>query len=329
MEFLAQNLPALWRDLCFPLLRLLLFMSCGLLLAFFLETMRWTKFLARFSSPLAHFGHMGECSSAAFSLAFFSPAAANALLSENYQKGQIKKNELIFSCLLNSSPAFFVHLPSAAVMVFSFLGAQGLLYLGITFAASLLRTLCTALCGHILLPARKKLPGKTGKPAVPAQAQAKPIAAEIWQRFKFRLRNILLFTIPAYILFFIIQKLGWFEALSNFLAANSTVSFPVFLRPEAVSIVALSLTSEMGAALSAASALMLSGALSMQEITLALLTGNILSTPIRALRHQVPSYAGFYAPRLAFQLVLINQGARALSMVFLTCLYYIYNLWLC
>jgi hypothetical protein len=118
------------------------------------------------------------------------------------------------------------------------------------------------------------------------------------------------------------QKTGCFEALSAFLAALSQSSFPAFLRPEAVSVIVLSLTAELGAALSAGSSLILSGGLSVQDITLALLTGNILSTPIRALRHHLPSYAGFYAPRLALRLVMTSQLARALSMVFLTCLYY-------
>jgi hypothetical protein len=319
VDTLAQNLPVLCKELLFPLLRLLFFMSCGLLLAFFLEAMHWTRFLARFSSPLARFGHMGESAGVAFSLAFFSPASANALLSENYRKGRIRKSEVFFSCLLNSSPAFFVHLPSMAALVLSFLGVQGLFYLGLTFSAAMLRTFCTALCGRILLPA----PQKTRCPAEEKISAARPVALEIWRRFKFRLRKVLLFTVPVYILFFAVQKWGWFEALSNGLAAISQGSFLAFLRPEAVSVVGLSLAAELGAALSAGSALMFSGNLSVQELTLALLTGNILSTPIRALRHQLPSYAGFYSPRLALQLVLLNQLARALSMVFLTCLYYI------
>jgi hypothetical protein len=366
LDTLAQSLPALWRDLFFPLLRLLLFMSCGLLLAFFLEAMHWTKFLARFSSPLARFGHLGESSGAAFSLAFFSPASSNALLSENYQKGRISRTEVFFSCLLNSSPAFFVHLPSMTAIVLSFLGEDGLIYLGITCSAAMLRTLGTAFCGRLLLPEpQNNVPRAEGKLSAPAQAApagsglpadspaarrapllsenraaafpglARCLAAaagfylplqaiwpEIRQRFQFRLRKMLLFTVPVYILFFIMQKAGCFEALSLFLAATSQSSFPVFLRPEAVSVMVLSLTAELGAALSAGSSLILSGGLSIQDITLALLIGNILSTPVRALRHHLPSYAGFYAPRLALQLVLASQLARALSMAFLTCLYY-------
>jgi hypothetical protein len=367
LDTLALNLPVLWRDLFFPLLRLLVFMSCGLLLAFFLETMHWTKFLARFSSPLARFGHLGESSGAAFSLAFFSPTSSNALLSESYQKGRISRTEVIFSCLLNSSPAFFVHLPSMAAIVLSFLGVQGLIYLGITCSAAMLRTLCTALCGRLLLPEPQQrfcreeeknlAPAAPAGPRPPVSSTAAPHTpvlpenksaedfpqlagrgfaaafflplktnwAEIRHRFQFRLRKMLLFTVPVYILFFIMQKVGCFEAVSVFLSTEFQSSFPLFLRPEAVSIMVLSLTAELGAALSAGSSLILFGGLSIQDITLALLIGNILSTPIRALRHHLPSYAGFYEPRLALRLILTSQLARALSMVFLTCLYYAYS----
>ena len=52
------------------------------------------------------------------------------------------------------------------------------------------------------------------------------------------------------------------------------------------------------------------------------MVGNILSTPMRAVRHQLPSYTGFFRPALALRLILANQGLRAASMVLVTLLYY-------
>ena len=57
-------------------------------------------------------------------------------------------------------------------------------------------------------------------------------------------------------------------------------------------------------------------------VVLALMVGNILSTPMRAVRHQLPSYTGFFRPALALRLILANQGMRAASMVLVTLLYY-------
>ena len=59
-----------------------------------------------------------------------------------------------------------------------------------------------------------------------------------------------------------------------------------------------------------------------RDVVLALMVGNILSTPMRAIRHQLPAYAGFYRPALALRLILANQGLRAVSMAVVTLLYW-------
>jgi hypothetical protein len=94
-----------------------------------------------------------------------------------------------------------------------------------------------------------------------------------------------------------------------------------FLNPKSLSIVAVSLLSESGAALSVAASLADSGALAPEEIILALLVGNIISTPMRAVRHQFPAYSGFFSPSLAFLLVTMNQTCRAASLALVTAAY--------
>ena len=79
---------------------------------------------------------------------------------------------------------------------------------------------------------------------------------------------------------------------------------------------------ELGAALGAAGSVLQTGGLSPRDVVLALMVGNILSTPMRAIRHQLPSYAGFFRPALALRLILANQGLRAASMTVVTLVYY-------
>ena len=62
--------------------------------------------------------------------------------------------------------------------------------------------------------------------------------------------------------------------------------------------------------------------LSLIYFVLALLVGNVLSTPMRGLRHQLPSYAAYYPTALAIKLIVINQGLRALSMIAMTAVYW-------
>ena len=64
-------------------------------------------------------------------------------------------------------------------------------------------------------------------------------------------------------------------------------------------MVALQLTAEISAGLAAAGALLDNGSLEARQVVLALLAGNVLSAPMRAVRHQFPFYAGIFQPKLA------------------------------
>ena len=141
-----------------------------------------------------------------------------------------------------------------------------------------------------------------------------------WLRFWGRLPRLALFTAPTYVLIFFIQRHGLFDLAENWLAEH--MSWLSFLRPEALGIIVLHLVAELGAALGAAGSLVACGGLSAQEVVLALMVGNILSTPMRAIRHQFPAYAGFFNPGLALRLILANQSLRAGSMIVVTILYY-------
>ena len=95
----------------------------GLLIANIVEALRWTRPLARLSAPLVRLARLREAAGASFSMAFFSPAAANALLSESHAKGEISLCELVLANLFNSLPAYMVHLPTMLFMLWPVLGA--------------------------------------------------------------------------------------------------------------------------------------------------------------------------------------------------------------
>lgn len=311
--------PLLWERLIFPLLRLLLVMSLGMLLANVLEAMHWTRFIAKLSAPLTRLGHMGESASAAFALAFFSPSSSNGILSEALQSGKITRRELVFANLFNSTPAYLVHLPSLFMLAFSFLGPLAFVYIGLTFLASCLRTCGTALAGRFFLP-----PPEYSQPAKPEQTAKTDWRATLQKtlkRLKRRIWRMALLTVPVYCAFFAMAHFGWFTALETFMAQH--LGFLSFLKPEALSISAIYIAAENGAALSAAAALAYNATLTPQEIVLALMVGNILSSPIRAARHQFPSYAGFFAPATALLLVIMNQLLRAISLILVTWGYYL------
>lgn len=306
--------------LVWPLCRLVVVMSAGLLLAGLLETLHWTRFVAKLAAPLARIGHQREVAGASFALAFFSSTASNSLLAEAHASGELSRRELMFANLFNSSPTFLVHLPTLFSLAFAFLGSRAFVYVGLAFFAATLRTLCTVIAGRLMLPS-PPAGCATCAQNEPDARDWKKAAALTLARFKKRIAKLLTFTIPIYCLFFAMQQAGWFSLAEQWLAGHAGVFS--FLNPRAVSIIAMHLLAESGAAMSAAASLTASGSLADHEVIMALLVGNIISTPMRALRHQLPSYAGFFSPVLALRLVLANQACRAASLIVVAFLYYL------
>lgn len=316
-----MDIELYYTKLALPLLRMVATICIGLLAATLLESLHWTRFVARLAAPLARAGHLRDVSAASFALAFFSPAAANSLLAEAHGRGEMSRGELVFANLFNSSPTYLVHLPSLFSLVFAFLGPLAFIYVGLTFAASLLRTLCILLAGRLILPAQTaRESGGLGKGE--GRRGWRETVHITMRRFKKRIAKLLIFTLPIYSLFFFLQQAGLFAAVEHWLAGQA--GWLGFLNPKSLGIVAMHLAAEQGMALSAAASLLDSGGLIAREIIMALLVGNIISSPMRALRHQLPSYAGYFAPGLALHLVLANQACRAASLTCVTAAYYFY-----
>lgn len=312
-------LDVLWPGLAQPLLRLLVSMTIGILIANTLEALSWERYMARLAAPLVRLSHMGESAGASFVMAFFSAHASAGILTAAYAENKISKKELILSNLFNSLPSYLVHLPSVAAIAVSILGKWGLIYIALGLSAALLRTLGTALVSHFML-------SKPDCPlcGMPTQQERKlnTILQRIFGTFKRRLLRVLKYTVPIYIAFFFIQYWGGFDVIQNFLSKNA--SFLSFLKPEAMTIVVMNIATETSASMSAAASLLHSGTLSGRDIVLAMLAGNILSSPVRAFRHQLPVYAGYYPAQLAAFMVLCNQAIRTLSLVLIITLYYIF-----
>jgi hypothetical protein len=134
------------------------------------------------------------------------------------------------------------------------------------------------------------------------------------------MRKILIFTVPIYSGIFVMNRLEFFSWLESVLAGY--LSFIPWLSPQAMGIIALHLAAELTAGLAAAGALLQDGILNNQEVVIALLIGNILSSPLRAVRHQLPYYAGIFKPRLAMELIIYSQSFRILSLILAALIYF-------
>ncbi|MGJ3521768.1 hypothetical protein ACR4XJ_01910 [Nitratidesulfovibrio sp. D1] len=315
----AQTMGHLWDGLGRPLLRLVLSMSAGLFVANCIEALHWTRGVARLAAPLVRLGHLRDVAGASFSLAFFSSVASNSLLAESYEKGELSRRELRFANLFNSLPSYFVHLPTLFFITWPVLGFPAVVYVGLTLLAAFLRTALTVACGRVLLP-----PLPEGCVACHLDGHEsggwRAGLRTAWLRFRKRMPRVVFFTVPTYAAVYFMQQAGWFHLAEAWMARHMDALS--FLRPEALGIVLLHLAAEFGAAVSAAGAVLGGGALTEREIVLALLAGNVLSTPMRAFRHQFPSYSGYFKPALAVELIVVNQALRAASIALVGLGYY-------
>lgn len=328
------------RKLGIPLLRLMGFITIGLLAGQIIEAMGWTREVAVLARPLFRFSKMGNHCSAAFTMAFISGAAANAMLLEFYEEQKISKLQLFLANYINQFPAFFLHLPTTVFIVLPLTGIAGGFYFLITFLATLFRTLCFLTFGHFYLNEQKggttlkhgyshEQAEATGQSAatlskIGMNNRKKPdkiaLLKTIQHRLPARIANIFTWVLPIYTLVYILNVNGFFNYLNQALSTHVTISLmPV----ESLSIIILSFAAEFTSGFAAAGALMNAGVLSVKQTVIALLLGNVLAFPIRALRHQLPRYMGIFSPKIGLQLLLSGQFFRVASIIIIGTLYYL------
>ena len=306
--------------LLWPLSRLMMFIAIGLLVGQIIEVSGWIKQMAVLARPLFRFGHLGDHCSAAFTTAFFSGVSANAMLLGFFKEGRITRRQLFLSNFINQLPAFFLHLPTTFFIVIPLTGRAGGLYFLITFLAVVLRTVLFLAYGRLSLPS----PVMEEQSTVENTPSQKPKPwGDIWNRVKSRLprriARIAVYVVPIYTLVFVLNAMGLFVKLREALAGYVVTSF---MPMESLSVIILSFAAEFTSGFAAAGALLEAGVLTIKQTVVALLIGNILAFPVRALRHQLPRYIGIFSPKMGTQLLLMGQGFRVTSIMVMGIIYY-------
>ena len=306
--------------LLWPLSRLMVFIAIGLLAGQIIEISGWIKHMAVLARPLFRFGHLGDHCSAAFTTAFFSGVSANAMLLDFFKEGHITRRQLFLSNFINQLPAFFLHLPTTFFIVIPLTGWAGALYFLVTFLAVVLRTILFLVYGRLMLP----LPAIDDSGAAEnTPARKKNTFSDIWNRVKSRLprriARIAVYVVPIYTLVFVLNAMGLFVKLRETLAGYVVTSF---MPMESLSVIILSFAAEFTSGFAAAGALLEAGVLTIKQTVMALLIGNILAFPVRALRHQLPRYIGIFSPKMGTQLLLMGQGFRVTSIMVMGIIYY-------
>jgi hypothetical protein len=314
------NIRQILARLLQPLTRLMLFIAIGLSIGQIIEASGWTRMLAVLARPLFRFGRLGDYCGAAFTAAFFSGVTANAMLLDFFKEGKITRRRLFLSNFINQLPAFFLHLPTTFFIVIPLTGRAGALYFLITFLAVILRTVLFLVYGHFRLSPAAIEGGNTTTGKISGKERK---LKDVWQRIKSRLprrlAKIAVYVVPIYILVFVLNAMGMFQLLRETLSGFVVTAF---MPMESLSVIILSFAAEFTSGFAAAGALLEAGVLTIKQTVIALLIGNILAFPVRALRHQLPRYIGIFSPKMGSQILLLGQGFRITSIMVVGILYY-------
>jgi hypothetical protein len=304
-----------------PLGQLMLTIALGLLIGQVIEAAGWTRAFSTLARPLFRFGRLGDRCGAAFIAAFASGVAANAMLQNFYQEEKITRQQLYLTNFLNQLPAFFLHLPTTFFTVISMTGVAGALYFTLTFLAALLRTLAFLGYGRWRLPPEPPPAEAAAQPAQPSVDRFKGAWKAVADKLPERILRIGILVVPIYTAVFVLNRLNVFTRVRDWLT-DAVVT--TFVPMESLSIVVLSFVAEFTSGFAAAGALMSAGVLTTKQTVLALLIGNVLAFPIRALRHQLPHYVGIYSARIGAQLLILGQAFRVASIIGVGVLFYFF-----
>ncbi|HEU6438230.1 MAG TPA: nucleoside recognition domain-containing protein [Nitratidesulfovibrio sp.] len=336
---------AAWPGLVRPLLHMLVTMGVGLAVGLAVEAFGWTPLLARLARPVTRWGRLPDDSGAAFATAFLSAAASNSLLMEAHTAGRLSARELRLSYLLNSGlPVFLLHLPTTFFVVGPLARTAGIIYLTLNGVAALLRT------ALVLLLTRRSGPQDTSVQPHAAPAHGAPLGQTVdgsdnrapgkaesgryaalaerlrgalmlvGARFRRRIGRMALFTAPTYLAMYALHQAGIFDTLRNLAAGGLGMGV---LPVQAAGVVVFSAAAEFSAGVAAAAALLDAGSLDTAQTALALVLGTIVATPIRALRHQLPSHTGIFTPRLGLLLLVQSQAFRVASLAAVTAMWWV------
>lgn len=318
--YLVESLTfvTVFKRLFIPLVRLLAFITLGLALGQYLELSGLTKKLSILARPLFRFGKLGDRCGSAFTTAFVSGVAANGMLLEFYQDEKISKKQVYLTNFVNQLPAYFLHLPTTFFIVLPLTGSAGLIYFCITLLATLLRVFLFLLYGHLFLAQPEEY--CLHSPKIEESAKEK---RAVWQSIRKklpgRITKVFIWIFPIYIFIYVVNAAGLFKFLNSaFSGFIVTRVVPV----ESLSVVILSFVAEFTSGFAAAGALLDSGVITVKQTVIALLTGNIVAFPIRAIRHQLPRYIGIFSPKMGTGMLLMGQFFRISSIIFVGVCYY-------
>ncbi len=285
---------------------LVFYISIGILLGWLLELAGITQFLARLVGPVIHRANLPPVCTSSFATAFVSPKAAGGMLSAAYANGELSRRSLILGAVANSFASALMHLRVAGPLLISTLGIAGLAYVSFTVMNSLIVLLTVLIIGS-LKKEQFSAEAPDATDVVVGEYKSLPAAGwrVVFKRWRSLLPRVLAVAIPVYVLVAWLKHIDAFERLGEKMPAVVASILP----PSAMSVVVMQMTSTTKA-VPVAREFLNSGELTALALFFALVTGYVLSLPVRVLRRNLPSALSLYPGRNGLWITLLSQGIR-------------------
>ena len=264
-----------------------------------LEFRCWLHRIATTAGPLMRLSRLPEPCVLAFVASFASGNVAALMLADGRREGRVTRREMIAGALCCSVPPVFMFTGCLALPVIGILGWAGALYFAVSFGTMALALL-------LFLLAARMLSGRGGGGMRSVEAVLPLPWSEVRRRVAKRtlgfLVRLLLLTVPFYLWTSCVIQRGWL----NFRAPES---WGAFLSPGALTV----LGARFGGLLAssgAAAELLKQRQITIPQLVIALLIGNILNGIIRMVRRGLPVSMGIYPKGDGALIAVAGVGTR-------------------
>ena len=263
--------------------------------------MKTAAFIAK---PLIKLGRLPDICGTAFLTAFVSNPAANSMIAGACSDKKITRRDMILNGIANSYAAKVSHsMRMSFVIVSAFGGAwlAGIAYFAIQFLNGFVRTIMIFFAGRIK---HKDEVSTISGPKVEVLPWYDAVK-KAGKRTKRMVIRILLITVPIYLIFSCLAQMGFYKMINNYIPE----SLAGILSPEIIGVMAARLGGMVSAA-GIAGELFQDGTITIIQIVIAFLLGNMITNPIRTFRRNLPIAMGIFPGRDGLWIVLTLQGFR-------------------
>ncbi len=309
-----RRLP-FWPRKIIMLLELVLFIAAGVFIGQILEETGCVRALSIITWPVTTLGKISRAAGPAFLMAFQSGAVANSMLVSLRDSGELDNRELYTSVFVVSALSLFAHLPTFVVPIGMAFGWEATCALfGVRVGAIVAQIVVTLLVSRLVVARLGIGSGKTVKDEIAPLRQGRvkkgSFWGTIWRRSRFTLTRLIIYLIPTFIVLATLEYYGAFKWLGQAMPQLFTFNF---LPPQSVAIIPAQALSLYNGAIAAANFID-SGAISVHQAVIIILFGSMVTSPVRTLRHALPTYVAILGARPG---LIMAISAQVLRMLFL------------